>query len=1043
MTSPADHYDLRRHLVDDLARDLVGPHADDEIIRDAPLDAYLAGVLYPEDAGDVGGEDERDLPDDDADGLAPPERTTPLSSTRYPSSLALSFSVDTSVARTVNVRASAARYLPLDDQGLPLSERAVADRDRLDLLAGRWKRSALEISPVDIDVANGGVTRHWLVPGVLRLFVRVRPLADHVASVTLAIVNGADGGARVRDLSALFQCGIEVDALGAPAFVARPSTAASGLDDDDLASYDLLYRHAQAFAVGHGCAAQWEGDAHDRKTKLATTVIPEARVRVAESNDGIEAPVFSLARVGSMPRAELIRGLLQFCDDYGAWIQRLSDDAEALESEDLRRTAARHLAQCAETRSRMRDGVALLEEDSRALEAFRLMHDAMLQQRARTEWLRSGSGELELDEKHAWRPFQLAFILLCLRSTADPEHPDRETADLLWFPTGGGKTEAYLGLIAFAIFYRRLTTGAGGVTVLMRYTLRLLTIQQFARATLLICCCEHLRRDRDDLGDDPISIGLWVGQAGTPNTRDDAKRALKRLAKGTAPAKGNPQQLSSCPWCGHRLDSTHYWMGDYPPRLVTGCRRAGCEFSKGLPVYLIDEDLYDYRPSLVIATADKFASMPWRDECRSLFNLGEAEPPPSLIVQDELHLISGPLGTLAGLYETAVDLLCRHEGPSPKVIASTATIRRATGQTRALFNKQMAQFPPAGLDARDSYFAVEAAPEKRGDRMYVGLLAPAASHATLMIRTYARLLQAAKDTPASDEVRDAYWTLLGYFNSLRVLGGARMQVQDDVVDRLRLIAASGEARDTTDSESIIEMTSRIDSGDIPRHLALMERAVPHAVDVVLATNMISVGVDIDRLGLMAVMGQPQSTSEYIQATSRVGRKHPGLVTVLYNGARSRDRSHYESFADYHGALYRQVESTSVTPFSSRARDRALHAVVIAVSRLTISGLGGNAGASAVNDHVAEVRAIRDAIVSRVETAANDEASRTREELDGVIDLWCARALEIRDLVYSDWEKPTRSLLVDAANSDDSSGAYPTLFSLRDVDVESRLELVRR
>lgn len=1041
MTGMDEHYRLRQELVDELETDVVGPLADDEIITDAPLDAYLAGVLHPVTDDVVGGEDDRDLPEEDADGPSAPERATPLSATRYPSSLGTTFSVDRGRCSAVRIDATAARYRPVDDKDVPLDEATIARTERSELLGGRWRREALDIAPWDLDVSAPGIHRPWLVPGALRLFARVRHIDDETAAVTVALVNETPEGAVVRDLSALFQCSLTVSADGDAVFLARPTTAAPGIDDQDLRSYELLYRHAKTFAVGHGCSATWEGDDPDRKTRVRSSAVPATNVGVAESNDVIRSPALSLKRAGQMPKAELIAALRDFCSDYGDWIDRLAGEANAL-APRLIDTADTHIEQCRAVQARMLDGVGLLEESGRALEAFRLMHDAMLEQRARTDWIRSNRTKpLALDEGPAWRPFQLAFILLCLRGVADDDHADRSIADLLWFPTGGGKTEAYLGLIAFTIFHRRLRGGHGGVTVLMRYTLRLLTIQQFARATLLICCCEHIRRQRDDLGEDMISIGLWVGEAGTPNTRADAKRAVDRLKKGQTPTKGNPKQLAACSWCGSPLDSTHYWMGDYPPRLVVGCRRPDCDFNKGLPVYLVDEDIYDYRPSLVLATSDKFASMPWRDQCRHLFNLGSSDPPPELVVQDELHLISGPLGTLAGLYETAVDLLCRHEGPTPKVIASTATIRRATGQTRALFDREMVQFPPAGLDARDSYFAVEAPPEKRGDRLYVGLLAPAASHATLMIRAYARLLQSGKDIAASDDVRDAYWTLLGYFNSLRVLGGARMQVQDDVVDRLGLIARGREPRETDDG--VIEMTSRIESGDIPKHLALMEKSLPDAIDVVLATNMISVGVDIDRLGLMVVMGQPQSTSEYIQATSRVGRRHPGLVVVLYNGSRSRDRSHYESFSGYHAALYRQVESTSVTPFSSRARDRALHAVLVAVSRLTIAALGGNQGAAAVGGSLSQVNAVRDAIVDRVASASPEEADRTRAELDSVIEMWRARAADQPDLVYSDWERPTRSLLVETSKATDTSGAFATLFSLRDVDVESPLELVHR
>jgi ATP-dependent helicase YprA (DUF1998 family) len=415
-----------------------------------------------------------------------------------------------------------------------------------------------------------------------------------------------------------------------------------------------------------------------------------------------------------------------------------------------------------------------------------------------------------------------------------------------------------------------------------------------------------------------------------------------------------------------------------------------------------------------------------------------------LIVQDELHLISGPLGTLAGLYETAIDFLCTEQGRPPKVIASTATIRRAQHQTRGLFTREMRQFPPPGIDANDSWFAVEAPPDRKGTRLYVGLMAPGASPATLMIRAYASLLQSAAEGAGSEQSRDPYWTLVGYFNSLRVLAGARMQVQDDVGDRLQLIARDGGPR-PLDPDARIELTSRESSSAIPAHLKRMEKAYPDtdALDVILATNMISVGVDIDRLGLMVVMGQPQSTSEYIQSTSRVGRQHPGLVVTLLNAGRSRDRSHYESFKSYHSALYRQVESTSVTPFSPRARDRALHAVLISLARLTIPGLADNDAAGAVAHHRAELELLIGYILARVEAVDPEAVLPAENELRRILAAWEQRAATVPNLKYSSFKDIDKTLLLDAARAAEAQiGTLPTLWSLRDVDQESNLFLVR-
>jgi hypothetical protein len=320
-------------------------------------------------------------------------------------------------------------------------------------------------------------------------------------------------------------------------------------------------------------------------------------------------------------------------------------------------------------------------------------------------------------------------------------------------------------------------------------------------------------------------------------------------------------------------------------------------------------------------------------------------------------------------------------------------------------------------------------------------MAPGTSHATLLIRAYAALLQGARGEQVDHPVKDPYWTLVGYFNSLRVLAGARIQVQDDVRDRIGLIAGGEDPRNV---QEIVELTSREPSSRIPQHLEHMATALPdrHAIDVLLATNMISVGVDIDRLGLMVVMGQPQATAEYIQATSRVGRQHPGLVLTLFNSARSRDRSHYESFVPYHSALYRQVESSSVTPFSSRARERALHAVVVALTRLLEPPFAGNDGAAAAAGHRDRLVAVRDQILRRVADVDDSEYEQTEQDLDDIINFWIERAEECPTLCYALPFDPERALLSRAVGVDPTGDEIPTLNSLRDVDQVSDIYLVR-
>lgn len=1051
---PTEHYRFRVELVSRMIRDMVGPpdRNEIEVINDRPITKYAAGVLFPQNGHSVEEDASADQDVEDShlrvDGAPDPAVT--MANVRYPSSMGLTFAVDITVAGSIVVEVEAARYVA----------ESTADRSAkraVDGVEERWRREPLSLPPEPVVVTVAGSSRRRLVDG-LELFVRARPADDQgITAVTVALINMNKTTGGPRDSAAFFQPRITVTTSeGTAPFVER--TAPGTPDgDDELNSYHLLYRHAPTFATGHGCAVEWDHRPNaindvvttGRATRISTTFVPTYDLRLTDSNPDIDTTRLGMLHLAEAPDTEVMSALRALTTGYRKWIDDRRAQAEALTDPALRSIALGHFQQCDRACDRMESGVDLLA-DRAVMSAFRLANDAMAMQRARTDWLKSENRTGKPDKKMAvWRPFQIAFVLLSLRGIADKNSDDRNLADVLWFPTGGGKTEAYLGLIAFTVFLRRLRNPRdAGVTVLMRYTLRLLTAQQFERAALLICCMESLRKAQPSLLGPEISIGMWVGQDSTPNMLDSpnskrlgAKQALAKLAKGDRVEKGNPVQLGSCPWCGRALDHrNHRIVGN---RMVIACGSRGCEFGEGLPVHVVDQTIYDARPTMIIATADKFASIPWKPEVAQLFNRGTNESPPELIIQDELHLISGPLGTLAGLYETVVDLAADR----PKIVASTATIRRAIRQGGALFDRSVQQFPPPGLDARDSYFSVETPPSRMATRRYVGLLAPATSQTTLLVRTYAALLHHAKAIDASEEVRDPYWTLLGYFNSLRLLAGAKLQLHDDVDKRLGLLAKSLQQ---PEREIIrpIELTSREPSSDIPLRLKEMTVSLPgDAIDIILATNMISVGMDVDRLGLMVVMGQPQSTSEYIQATSRVGRRHPGLVVTMFNSARSRDRSHYENFASYHSALYRQVEATSVTPFSARARDRGLHAVVVGLARLLIPEARPREAAASIAAFEATVRKICEQVLERVERVAGPtEREATENQIDKVITQWLKRAEDNSSLVYDDFNEPGNGLLVDAGRYDESddelADTMPTLWSMRDVDVESKLYLDR-
>jgi hypothetical protein len=1048
-----EFYDFRDRLVSAVERDLVGPTDSDnrEVIEDPPFTKYICGVLYPQTAATVDEDQDMDFQDDEDEGVYadPP---VAMAHVRYPSSMGISFAVDPTIARVLLVHVTCARYTPIVAEE---SDGAEHNRKR-SATPSRWQRVPLLIEPAEVPIEEPlSRTVATLSPG-LDLFARVRGV-DKVGrvSVTLVLVNTLrlEDKEFVKDAKSFFQVQLRVSAPNTRtgAFVERPDVRLRGTDDD-VRLYRLLYRHARTFAVGHGCSADWSLDSADgsRAIEVRAETCPRFALRLADTNESL--PSLSMKSLAQGTRDTVLPALEELCELYEQWIAKTRIDAESLSPElrDLAETQLGEQTGCTSALNRMRSGIETLRNDEVAWKAFQLANAAMLEQRARTEWLRSGrSGEgPRCDNSHTWRPFQIAFILLCLRGLSDFQADDRKLADLLWFPTGGGKTEAYLGLIAFVVFARRLRdANADGVTALMRYTLRLLTIQQFERACLLICCCEAIRRRRKDLGATPISIGLWVGRGATPNTCEEARKSLLLLQQGQEVKEKNPMQVQACPWCGETMGVEKYkFRPRSRPCLIIACGTTGCEFKDGLPAYVVDECIYALRPSLLISTVDKFASLPWIEETANLFNLNAINGrPPDLIIQDELHLISGPLGTLTGLYETAIDFICQQSGSSPKVIASTATIRRAASQVKNLFNRDVRQFPPPATDGRFSFFAQEASPDEKGTRLYVGVMSPGTSHATLLVRVYAALLQFCRSLPAIDRTKNPYWTLVGYFNSLRVLGGAKLQVQDDVTDRITLLASeSGTDERLLGEDRQIELSSRIASTEIPDSLRRMsiDLPSPDTLDVILATNMISVGVDIDRLGLMVVMGQPQATSEYIQATSRVGRKYPGLVFVLLNAARSRDRSHYESFISYHSALYRQVESTSVTPFSPRARDRALHAVLVSMARLCTTELRPNAGAANTQNLDDDLRFFVEAIADRVGAIAGGEKEATRKQLTDLILKWRVESGNVRNLVFRDFRNPARALLVSADDQDQQTeNKFPTLWSLRDVDASSDLYLI--
>lgn len=1108
--------EVRSQLVDSLQLDLVGPGCElgdpREALPQEPSKWYLTGFLAPfdSDAKDRLTEDADDevesaegggTDDDNAPDKAPARKSF------LPSSMGMSLLV-ASGTRSLSVTVRWGDYRWQEPEKFELGNEPAARRKD-----GTWQRTPQEStltltlpeetkSPLEEKVpeSNG-----------LRVAYSVRAVASDggetslpagTRSVSVFLVNRRQASPdSKKDEGFAFQTQIEVTTQ--EPLVPRPNVRSLASDEWDERVADLQFRDVCEYGVGHNVATDAVLDDKCDCRRVRTCWIPTAQVeRVAPSEiQGVEISMDALA--GMATAADAANGLNDLVTGYESWIKQQRKIVAKLPKRRAD-VATELLDRAGHAARRIADGIKVLEAPQ-CLEAFRIANRVMATAARQRMGVMAGmSGEQAQKEvTPLWRPFQLAFLLMNLRGIADPFHGDRTTVDLLFFPTGGGKTEAYLGLAAFALVLRRMRNpgiSSAGLTVLMRYTLRLLTLDQLGRGATLICALELEREnDVEKLGTWPFEIGLWVGKGATPNSmgrlndgKQDTARA-KTIAFANQPQyKPSPIPLEECPWCGTKFkpESGEAASGvspftlspnrNEPLDLHVRCRSRKCEFNSKriLPIVAVDEPIYRRLPCFMIATVDKFAAMPWIGEVGKFFGRaerydqngfygpcdqpgGKALPgghllPPDLIIQDELHLISGPLGTIAGLYEAALEELCRRETDGktvrPKIVASTATVRRAESQIRALFNRSTVDvFPPPGPDRRHSFFAETRSPDREPARLYVGLAAQGRSPKVMMLRAYLALLGAAQKvwvaaggSENAANPADPYMTLLGYFNSLRELGGSRRIVEDEVGPQL---TGYSQRRRVGEEDSLfadriiayeaVELTSRVSTGDVARAKRRLQQGFDKKefVDVALATNMISVGLDILRLGLMVVFGQPKTSAEYIQATSRVGRDRdkPGLVVTLLNVNRPRDRSHYERFGAYHDSFYRSVEATSVTPFSPRALDRGLAAAVVALSRQGERGMTAPRGAAEILRLRESLAWVVDYLAKRAAahlSSRTPEAERRRfhdtvhDRATRLFDEWCKILLEYQEtgtaLQYNRYE---------------AGGAKPLLYTFLDPELK--------
>ncbi|WP_200888993.1 DISARM system helicase DrmA [Aphanizomenon flos-aquae] len=1130
-------YKIREELEAAIIADLLGPAGgeNEELDEKSVSDRYLVGLLAPQHrriteetiekssvVNQISKDDNADNLDDklddnlrEVDCYLPgnndelaisgkgtvedgsTEVNVPPLETMFPSSLGMTFCVN-GTAKALQITGGWGQYHRTDSEIL-----TKADGKPKKV----WKREQIRSNSPTIPLIEG-VINNWIVdPQYPEVHVKgqIRKQNNGDFIVSLFLINGQRETAKSRDETWLFQPELRVksaDSQHHDIFLKRHQPRSLGKLDPVIYTEEktmaMLYRKQVEFAIGHGVSvhAKTASGTKERAVELSISVIPAYEVPKTSPPQVDEIPelaglVLDMQELSTTATGDLANKISPLITAYQSWIntqkQRISDPATGLT--DYENEAKTAIQKCEQTLNRIREGLTLLQTDEKAADAFRFMNQAMYLQRVHSiysEQIRQNKTadlqQISLSQPR-WFPFQLAFILLNLPSITNLHHPDRShpqdaVADLLWFPTGGGKTEAYLGLTAYTLGLRRLQgniagrSGEYGVAVLMRYTLRLLTLQQFQRATTLICACESIRKTNESRwGKEPFRIGLWVGQRTTPNHTNQSEEFCKQeRGQYQQSGSGSPHQLNNCPWCGTKINPGKHIKVESVAKgrgrtlIYCGDDLGRCLFTEkqspgeGLPILVVDEEIYRRLPSLLIATVDKFAQMPWKGEVQMLFgqvdgycqrhgfrssniedtdshhkttNLAAAKTipfnklrPPDLIIQDELHLISGPLGTLVGLYETAVDELASWEVDGkkvrPKVVASTATIRQAQSQIHNLFLRDLQVFPPQCLDVEDNFFSRQRQPsEINPGRRYLGICATGRRLKAVSIRVYIAILSASQFLYEKYGDRaDPWMTLVGYFNSMRELGGMRRLVDDDVRIRLGKMDRRGLAKRLR--INLEELTSRRDSTEIPEILDRLETTFDpqkdaeikakrntkgnakqtinqlEPLDVLLATNMISVGVDVKRLGIMAVTGQPKNTAEYIQATSRVGRTYPGLVLTVYNWARPRDLSHYERFEHYHATFYQHVEALSLTPFAPRAIDKGLAALFVTLVRLAGKEFNGNDQAGRIERHHPYIKAAIETICDRAGLVGDAETQKmVKQALEAKLDIWLSKAQNIQ------------------------------------------------
>ena len=697
--------------------------------------------------------------------------------------------------------------------------------------------------------------------------------------------------------------------------------------------------------------------------------------------------------------------------------------------------------------ARIAHGLDLLRRDARLLRCFRLMNRAMHI---------SARGKYE-----AWRPFQTGFLLANLRSVADPS-ADSGVADIVWFATGGGKTETYLGLLVTAAFLDRLRGKEGGVTAWSRFPLRLLSLQQTQRFANALAGAEIIRRE-EEIGGEPFSLGFFVGDGSTPNALDPDAEVTAQWYPYSQAKIEKAKIIDQCPFC--REENVSIGLDETLWRLEHRCGNADCIWKESaLPLYVVDQEIYRFLPTVVVGTLDKAAGIARQAAMRGLVGAPLGRCPrdghgwtysprskspkgclvpgctatprelacdpalfgPSYRLQDELHLLRDSLGAVdahyEGLYDDLQMELC---GARPKILASSATLAGYQRQVNVLYRREARVFPEPPPSVADNFWAT---PSEQNMRRFVAL-APrgvtiefATDRLLSILQGIARRLQAdpvgtctqaGVDSRWADSILSNYGTNVVYGNTLRDL---------DAVER----SAETQIRVDGPPPTVVSLTGRTGFDEVRRVLVRLEQPETEFLDrvhVVSASSMMSHGVDVDRLNVMVMLGLPLGTAEFIQATARVGRRWPGIVFVVHKIGRERDAAVFRDFRKFveHGDRF--VETIPITRRSRRVLERTLPGIELARVLIIHETRHGAALTT-----IARLRAYL--------LADSRWLERDREVIQASIAADARLDVELRDYLakwFRQFERNIRTPPVGKKFTSDASPTRAPMMSLRDVE----------